>query len=273
MDMKPRSLLYTSAIRPDHFTKLAASGAHVGVIDLEDGVPAAMKAQARTNLQAFLAEDGHAFGLAVRINPVDSPDGLRDLLFLAAQARWPDSLILSMVPGRAHLDVLRPLLQDLRPASPPKILVTVERPDAVANASEIAAQVDGLIFGSADYCASLGIAIGGGTKLQYARCAIVNAAARHGIPAYDTACFQIDSPTALVEESEAAKELGFFGKTAVHPSQIATINRIFTPSQVEIEEAQRLIKFYENAGAGIVRGDVGMVGPPFYKLAKKLIEA
>jgi (S)-citramalyl-CoA lyase len=271
--MKPRSLLYTSAIRPERFKNLSASGAHAGVIDLEDGVPAAARTQARAHLRDYLAERESGMELAVRINPIDSLDGLHDLLFLASQQLWPDTLVLSMVPGPSHIDVLRALLDQMRPGVPPKILVTIERPDGIANVSDIARGVDGLVFGSADYCAALGISIGGGAKLQYARCSIVNAAARFDIPAYDTACFQIDSMVALEEESERAKELGFFGKTAVHPRQIAAINRIFTPSPGEVEEARRLIQFYENAGAGIVRNDDGMVGPPFYQLAKKLIEA
>lgn len=271
--MKPRSLLYTSAIRPERFANLAASGAHVGVIDLEDGVPPGARESARSHLAAYLSSSAGALSRAVRINPIDSVDGLRDLLFLGAQSIWPEYLILSMTPAGSHIEILRTLLEEMGPNAQPKILVTIERPDAVANLSEIAKQVDGLIFGSADYCASLGISIGTGDKLRYAQCAIVNAAARYGIPAYDTACFRIESAAALEDESERAKELGFFGKTAVHPSQIQTINRIFTPTPEQILEAKQLIKSYEAAGMGIVRGGEGMIGPPFYKLAKKLIEA
>jgi (S)-citramalyl-CoA lyase len=270
--MKPRSILYTSAIRPERFANLAASGAHVGVIDLEDGVPPSAREAARSHLATYLGTPAEAMSRAVRINPIDSLDGLRDLLFLGSQRVWPDCLILSMTPAGSHVEILRTLLDEMAPRAHPRILVTIERPDAVANLSDIAGKVDGLIFGSADYCASLGISISGGDKLRYAQCAIVNASARYGIPAYDTACFRIESAAALEDESEQAKELGFFGKTAVHPSQIPTINRIFTPTAQQILEAKQLIRSYEDAGMGIVRGGEGMIGPPFYKLAKKLLE-
>lgn len=271
--MKARSLLYTSAIRPERFGHLAASGAHVGVIDLEDGVPSRAREEARGHLATYLSRGDHGLRRAVRVNPMDSVDGLRDMLFLSSLDAWPDILVMSMVPGESHLEILRKLLDEMRPDAHPGILVTIERPEAIANARAIARLADGLIFGSADYCASMGMSIGSGEKLKYARCTIANAAACHGIPAYDTACFDIGSISALEDESEAAKELGFHGKTAVHPNQIAVINRIFSPSADEIEKARKLILAYEEAGMGIVRGEGGMVGPPFYKAARKIVEA
>jgi (S)-citramalyl-CoA lyase len=269
--MKAKSLLYTSATQPERFGKLASSGAHVGVIDLEDGVPPASKSLARENLATFMSAREPGFPLAVRINPIATREGFEDLLFLASLGRWPELLIMSMVPSASHIDVLRSYLAECS-LEAPRILVTIELPDAISNIQNIAREVDGLIFGSADYCASLGVPIGGWEKLLYARCAIVNAAAQFGIPAYDTAWFKLDSEDLLVEEAEKARSLGFAGKTAIHPRQIPVINTIFTPTSQEIADARQLVQAYEEAGRGIVRMATDMVGPPFYKLARKTLE-
>lgn len=270
----PKSILYASAIKDTVLPRLFNSNAHVGVIDLEDGVPISMKAQGRQNLMTFRdSQISHnsKTQYAIRINEIASTDGLEDLLLIKNKKIRPDIIIMSMVLSGADVDFLKRFIASFTTDQKPKIFVTIECPQAISNIKSIANAADGLIFGSADYCASLGISIGGWEKLLYARCSIVNAATEFGIPAYDTAFFILEDKAGLIEESEKVKELGFFGKTAIHPQQIDIINQIFTPTSQEITEAKNLIEQYKMSAEGIIRMDKKMVGPPFYKLAQKVL--
>lgn len=268
----PKSLLYTPATKPEFFSKLFACGAHIGVIDLEDGVSLPMKEKARENLAEFLAiprAPEHPL-VAVRVNELSTPEGLKDLLLLGEGAtQEPNILILTMVAQGAVIQTVKNYLSHIKAKT--QVFVNIERPEAISELTSIARHADGLIFGSADYCASLGISIGGWEKLLFARSTIVNAAAIFDIPCYDTAVFQLANDNELIEESVRARDLGFTGKTAIHPCQIQTINSLFTPSEIEISDAELLVQTYEEAGGGIVRVKNNMVGPPMYKLAKKIL--
>ncbi len=270
----PKSILYASAIKDTVLPRLFNSDAHAGVIDLEDGVPISMKKQGRQNLITFRNSSwshNSKTQYTVRINDIASADGLEDLLLLKDRELIPDIIIMSMVLSGSDVNFLKRFITSVKADKKPKIFVTVECPQAISDIKSIASVADGLIFGSADYCASLGICIGGWEKLLHARCSIVNAAAQFGIPAYDTAFFILEDEAGLIEESEKVKELGFFGKTAIHPQQIGIINRIFTPTLQEVNEAKDLIEQYKLSAEGIIRINEKMVGPPFYKLAQKIL--
>ena len=135
-----------------------------------------------------------------------------------------------MVREASEIEVVRSLLAryQLKPA----IYPTIETIEALANIDAIAKESSGLIFGSADLAAILGVDIEWENML-YARQRIVHAAALHNIPAIDTACYHLEDLGELREESQRVKSMGFRGKAAVHPSQIPIINELFTPTAQE----------------------------------------
>jgi citrate lyase subunit beta/citryl-CoA lyase/(S)-citramalyl-CoA lyase len=137
---------------------------------------------------------------------------------------------------------------------------------------DVAAAADGLIFGSADYAANIGVPIGGWTNILHARSQVVMAACCAGIPAIDTAFFKLGDTQGLADECLAVKELGFVGKTAIHPNQVELINVVFTPSITEIEQARAVVELAENSTDNITKLDKQMIGPPFVKLARKVLE-
>lgn len=263
----PRSLLYCSALNPKQYAKSALTD--VMVIDLEDGVPCGQKAQARTCVEQFYRTHVSQ-RTALRINPVRDNEGLRDLLFVQSLQHRPEFIVMTMVEAAAEIEVVRANL--CRGSEAPKILVTVETSACMRDIYLIAAAADGLIFGSADYAASLGVPIGGWSNILHARGYIVAAANAAGIPAFDTAYFHLDDDDGLLKECQDTLELGFSGKTAIHPRQIATINSVFTPSVAAYEQAMAVVQAAQHSGDKITRVNNLMVGPPFVKQARKVIQ-
>lgn len=263
----PRSLLYCSALHPEQYAKSASTD--VIVIDLEDGVPNGEKAKARAFVEQFYRSHVEQ-RTALRINPLRDNEGLLDLLLVQSLEHRPEYIVMAMTEAAAEIDVVRAnLCQD---GESPKILVTVETPACMRDIYEIAATADGLIFGSADYAASLGVPIGGWNNTLHARGSIVAAASAVGIPAFDTAYFHLDDENGLMRECQDTLELGFSGKTAIHPRQISTINKVFTPSAAAYEQALAVLQAAQHSGDKITRLKNLMVGPPFVKHARKVIQ-
>ncbi|WP_434648147.1 HpcH/HpaI aldolase/citrate lyase family protein [Pseudomonas sp. D1-2] len=266
-NLVPRSLLYCSALHPEQYVKSAL--ADVMVIDLEDGVPVLQKAQARTFVAQFY-NSSVIQRTALRINPLRDNQGLLDLLLVQSLNHRPEFIIMAMTEAAAEIDVVRANLS--RSEESPKILVTVETPGCLRNIHDIASSADGLIFGSADYAASLGVTIGGWNNMLHARASIVSAGSAGGIPVFDTAYFQLDNEAGLLQECSDVRNMGFSGKTAVHPKQIPLINEMFTPSNAEYEHALAVVQAAENSGEKITKLKNLMVGPPFVKQAIKVIQ-
>jgi (S)-citramalyl-CoA lyase len=263
----PRSLLYCSALKESQFCK--AEDADLTVIDLEDGVAATRKDEARRIVAAFYSSAPPA-ATALRINSLRLPDGLRDILLLRELSYRPDVIVMAMVTCADEVRLARELLADF--AAPIGIFVTVETTQCMRAIHDVAAAADGLIFGSADYAANLGVPIGGWTNILHARSQVVTAACCAGIPAFDTAFFKLGDTQGLADECVAVKDLGFVGKTAIHPNQVELINRFFTPSAAEIEQARAVVELAENSSSNITKLDKQMIGPPFVKLARKVLE-
>ena len=264
----PRSLLYTSALDKKNFLKIKDCQADVGVIDLEDGVPYEQKELARIHTQEFYSEK-HSWQTALRINPLSKREGLKDVLHIESLTHKPDIIILPMIESPIEIILFRKIFSDFN--YQPKLYVTVETLPCMRVIYDIAAACDGLIFGSADYAAALGIPIGEWENVLWARCQIVAAATNACIPAFDTAYFDLHNQQGLQQECEKVISLGFSGKTAIHPTQINVINQKFTPCDAKVEQAKQIIAAEKNAGGGIARIESQMIGPPFVKLAKKIL--
>lgn len=263
----PRSLLYCSALNPEQYAKSALTD--VMVIDLEDGVPLARKAEARVCIERYY-RSATAQRTALRINPLRDNQGLLDLLLVQSLEQRPEYIVLAMTEAAAEIDVVRANVGGQ--GGSPKILVTVETPACLRDIYAIASSADGLIFGSADYAASLGVPIGGWSNILHARASIVAAASAAGIPAFDTAYFNLDDDAGLLKECQDTRELGFSGKTSIHPRQISIINEAFTPSIAEYEHALAVVQAAQDSGEKITRLKHLMVGPPFVKQARKVIQ-
>jgi citrate lyase beta subunit len=265
----PRSMLFVSGEKPERFDKAVAAGADLVCIDLEDAVAAERKEAARAGALAWLAGRGKgAVGgpaIALRINPVRTLEGLRDVLALAAAAdaclpRW---LLLPKVEAAADLHCAQAWLGEHCPG----LVALIETPGAVEDITSIARSggaLRALMLGGADLSAELGAEFGW-DGLQHARGRIVNAARAGGLQAWDVPHIGLKDLPGLGEETRRVLGLGFDCKTAIHPSQIDTIHQAFMPPAEQVEWATALLA-EQQGGAFLFRG--AMVDAPVLRKAR-----
>ncbi|MEU9507976.1 aldolase/citrate lyase family protein [Micromonospora sp. NPDC048170] len=264
----PRSILYTPALSLDRVVKAWSYDADVHLIDLEDSVPAAEKPAARTVCGAALEKAPRPENVAVRINELGSVAAVQDLLALTECAVRPGIVMMTMVTSAAEVALLRQILASAD--AHPEIYVTVETVEAVAEIDAIAAASDGLVLGSADLAATLGVEITWEAMLA-ARQAMALACARHGTACIDTANFRLAEPTVLAQETARVRALGFHGKATVHPGELDEINRVLRPQADDLRLARRVAEAVRAANGGIAVLDGNMVGPPFARMARATV--
>ncbi len=224
-----RSMLMTSAVNPRRYRAALRSGADVCTLDLEDAVPPALREEARHRASQYFEGPSTECVRALRINSLRSTDGLLDVLALAYGALKPDALLIPKVDCAHDLRILEDMLGDQ--LADVDFLATIETAAGLAAVEQIATatpRVRGLVFGAADFAADLGISMEW-EPLLYARSRIVAAAAVAGIPAIDAPTFDLGSEMALKIDVNRSRELGFAGKAAIHPRQVAVINRRLHP--------------------------------------------
>ncbi len=263
MNGAPRSLLFTPGSRPDRFAKAAATTAEALILDLEDSVAESEKAVARAHVVAFLAARPQAGQqrVGVRINPISRVHGLEDLAAIARVSTGPDLLLLPKAESPAQIIAVARVLEDQ--GSTVRLGALVESAGGVAAAADIARADQRLIFlmfGAADYAAELGQRVDS-FRPDFARAAVVNAAAAGGIVAIDSPFFAIDRPDGLAADCAVGRALGFHGKAAIHPSQLATIATSYAPTDAERAQARRILEATPE-GVGVLDGkmiDIAMV--------------
>lgn len=226
-----RSLLFLPASNPRAIAKARGLAADMVVLDLEDAVKPEDKDRARAAaLQA--AQDGFPGLCAIRINarePWHAPD------LAAAAASRADYVIVPMTPGP---DAPR----DAGEAAGKPVLAMIETARGVLNAAAIAPETAGLIAGTNDLAADLGLRPGGSRgALTTALQTILLAARAAGAAAFDGVYNRLDDAEGFAAQCEEGRALGFDGKSLVHPSQVDIANRIFSPSHEEVGAARRLL--------------------------------
>jgi (S)-citramalyl-CoA lyase len=266
-----RSWLFTPATRPDRFDKAAASGADVSIIDLEDSVAPADKAEARRTALTHLAQPAAGpCARALRMNGLDRRFGVADLQAFLESGASPDYLVLPKTESAAHLQILDHLLAEAGKAT--RLVALIESAQGLAACEAIAAstpRLEALLFGAADMSADLGAGTAW-APLAYARSRLVAACALAGILAIDSPFFDVKDHDGLTQETSQAIALGFASKAAIHPAQIASINAALTPRPEEVAHARAILA--ENAkGVGVVQGQ--MVDEAVARKARRILAA
>lgn len=267
-----RSLLFVPATRPDRFERAASAGADAVIVDLEDAVPEDGKDEARTAALAWAGATGVPGPVrCLRINSPRTTHGLRDLLALAATPTPPALVMLPKVESPGEIDVAAGVLGG-GVGGEPRILALIESARGLSAAEAIAAhpRVGALVLGGADLAADLGAEMAW-EPLLWARGRLVAAAATTGIPAIDVPTLELDGGSLLAREADAARRLGFSGKLAIHPTQIAAINAAFTPTPQAAAQAQRIVAAADRAGGGVCLLDGRMVDAPVVAAARRTL--
>ena len=261
-----RSLLFVPGARPDRFESALSSGADAVIIDLEDAVLPEEKETARQHVLDWLGANTWQGTLGVRLNSIRSATGCADIAGLAAAAK-PDFVVMPKAETAADIAIAKEALDDL------SMLALIETPGGLASAHEIASVADaGLLFGGVDYSTALGADIKNWDAMLYARSAICAAAAAGGVAAYDVPYLDVDDTAGHDAETTRSKALGFAGKACIHPSQVASVNTIFTPDPAEIERAQAILNAFEAANGGVALYKGKMIDWPVLLAARKVLK-
>ncbi len=251
-----RSVLYMPGANTRALEKAKSLPADSLILDLEDAVAPDAKAQARENIRAALATGfGHREAV-VRINGLNTQWGLDDLKAFADTKA--DAILLPKVESASQIREVASLLKQFNPASTMKIWAMIETPLAIFKLPEIASShpmLEALVLGTSDLVKDLHARhTPSRVETQTALSLSVLAARAHQLCVLDGVHLSLDDEDGLRQSCIQGRDMGFDGKTLIHPSQIALANQIFGPSLEEIDEARQRITAYEAAissGAGI----------------------
>ena len=259
----PRSWLFAPGHNEKLVEKVFDAGADVVLLDLEDSVPESLKDSARN----VVAKASQRRACWVRVNRAKSDTCARDLETLTGFVsgfRVPkveSSEDVAWVAQRA-------------PGIP--LDCTIESARGVLAVKEIAETVDCsvLSFGSIDFATDVGIE-NGAMEMLFARSSIVVASRGAGKPGPSDGVYpNLADDKGLRNEAEAARRLGFVGKSAIHPRQVPIINAVFTPSQDKVEWANRVVEAFAASGGAATRlPDGQFVDLPVVEQAQRILRA
>ena len=252
------------------------------ILDLEDAVPIAEKETARIFVRdsVELVKRGGA-DVYVRVNALSSGLVQKDLDMAIREGL--DGIVLPKCETRADILKIEDLIREKEveqnvEAGVIGILPLLETAKGVLSAYDIASassRVIALGFGAVDYTRDMRVAISKeGVELLYPRSHIAVASRAAGIQAVDSPWIDILDKEGLTKDSSLARQLGFNGKMLIHPSQIDVVNRIFSPSEAEIEYARKIIAAHEQAearGLGATSLDQKMIDIATFRQAQELL--
>ncbi len=261
-----KSLLFVPGARPDRFDKAASAGADTIIIDLEDAVLPEDKATARQSALDWLAARPAGLRAALRINSLRTPYGSADLAALIETGVQPEFIMVPKAETGVDIEIVCEALDNDR------VVAVIESGRGLANAMDIArATPMGVLFGGADFSASLGADLSSAPAMSHARGAIAAACGQAGVPAYDVPFLDVGDEDGLRETTSAAKAYGFSGRACIHPKQVATVNSVFTPSPAELEEARAIIAALNAAEGGAVLHRGKLVDRPIILAAERML--
>lgn len=290
-----RSELAVPGSRADLFEKAAASDADYVFLDLEDSVAPTEKESARVNVIDALKEvDWRAAGktVSVRINGIDTHYMYRDVVDVVEQAgEHIDTILIPKVGVPADVYMVGALITQIEQAKglePARIgiEILIETTLGMSNVETIAAgrgRLEAMHFGVADYAASIRartVVIGGlnpgypGDQWHQALSRMLVACRAYGIRAIDGPFGDFNDPEAFASAAGRAAALGYEGKWAIHPTQIAAANEVFTPPREEIDRARAVIEALaeaEAAGRGAAQLDGRLIDAASARMAQNIV--
>jgi citrate lyase subunit beta / citryl-CoA lyase len=276
-----RSLLFMPGSNARALEKARNLPADVLILDLEDSVAPDAKALARDQIAQAIAAKG--FGkreIWVRTNSLDTPWWADDAA-MAAQAR-PDGILVPKVSTVDDLLAIGDRLAALKADSSVRVWAMIETARAVLDADKLAAasreaktRLSGFVFGPNDIARETRI------KMLPGRAAMIPmithcilATRAHGLEIFDGPYSDFSNVEGFGHECAQARDLGFDGKTLIHPGQIEACNAILTPPAEEVAHARKIIAAFElpeNASRGAIQLDGGMVERLHADMAKRTI--
>jgi len=282
MTVRPRrSVLYMPGSNARAMEKARTLPADALILDLEDAVAPDAKETARRQVAAAVRAGG--FGhreVLIRINALDTAWGADDLP--AALAAGPDAILVPKVSAPNDLQTLGKRLEALGAADHVRIWVMMETPIAILNAGAIAAasrdprtRLAGFVMGTNDLAKDTRARIVPGRAPMVSWLMTCIAAARSfGLDIVDGVYNDIGNAQGFERECVEARDMGFDGKTLIHPSQVEPCNRMFSPTADEVDGARKIMAAFdlpENRGLGVVKIDGRMVERLHAEMARRVV--
>jgi citrate lyase subunit beta/citryl-CoA lyase len=282
MTLRPRrSVLYMPGANARALEKAKQLPADALILDLEDSVAPEAKATAREQVTKAVKGDGYGKReLVIRINTLDTVWGAEDLA--AAAAVGPDGILVPKVSGPADIEQVTDALRRAGAPGKTKVWAMIETPIGVLHAAQIAAtarQAGGRLA-----CFILGLNdLHKETRAEvtpdrlsaiYWLSACITAARAYGIDILDSVFNNFRDADGYRRECVQGRQLGFDGKTLIHPDQIAAANEVFSPSADEVTTARKIVAAFElpeNKGKGVINLDGRMVELLHAEMAKRTV--
>jgi len=259
-----RSFIFTPGLKPEMYPKALKSGTDMVCIELEDGIAPQDKEIARNLALKLFQEKQENDGVEriLRINSLREKFGIEDVQAILSTKNPPPALMIPKVKKPDEIVILDNLLSEKGHHC--RIHVIIETNEGLENAYQIANcsnRIDALFFGGVDMSAELRCE-NKWEPLLYARSRIVHAAASAGIDAIDVPYLDLEDLEGMRKEAILDKELGINGKGSIHPKQIPILNDVFTPSELSIKKAQKIVSVFEKANTGLVVIDGKLIEKP-----------
>jgi citrate lyase subunit beta / citryl-CoA lyase len=282
MTIRPRrSVLYMPGSNARALEKAKTLPADGVILDLEDSVAPDAKEAARTQVAAAVKAGGFgAREVFIRVNGVDTPWHADDLAAAAHAA--PDAILVPKVSSPDTLEMIGRRLLDMSTAHKTRVWAMIETPLAIFNILSIAAvardsetRLSGFVMGTNDLAKDTRARLVPGRAPMLSWLTTCLAAARiHGIDILDGVYNDIGNSDGFRLECMQGVELGFDGKTLIHPNQIEPCNKAFSPSPEDVTQARRMIAAFdlpENKGKGVVSLDGRMVERLHADMARRTV--
>jgi citrate lyase subunit beta/citryl-CoA lyase len=254
--MRWRSVLFVPADRPDLAVKVKRAAPDVVVIDLEDAVAPAAKANARSSAAECVRAVAGLAPVCIRVNAPNSEwfdDDIAELpngLTAVVVPKWERSITLP-VPVVAGLETVRGVHHA---------------------AATLGPAVAACYFGAEDYVADLrGQRTASNAEVAHARAAVAVAARLTNVVALDMVTVAFRDQARFRTEAREARALGYAGKLCIHPDQVALANEAFAPSVEELDRARRLLAAFDAAGGRTISFEGTMVDEVIAKLARAVV--
>jgi len=207
----------------------------------------------------------------LRINSLRERFGIEDVNAILNTATPPPALMMPKVRTPDEVVILDQLLAEAGHAT--RLHVIIETNEGLEAAYEIAhcsLRIDALFFGGVDMAAELRCQLAW-EPLLHARSRVVHAAASAGLDVIDVPYLDLDDMDGMKLAARQARALGFAGKGAIHPKQIAALNAVFAPSSDQIDRAKRIISEFEAADTGLVVIDGKLIEKPVLREMRRIV--
>ncbi|KAG1673788.1 Citramalyl-CoA lyase, mitochondrial [Nymphon striatum] len=288
-----RALLYVPGSDEKKIDKIRTLGVDCAVLDCEDGVALNKKDEARSTICKALNKAGLGNGeICVRPNSIETDLFIKDFHAILQNQQLPSTLVIPKVESKDQIEYFadelnKAMLSRGNGSHIFKLIVMVESAKSLLDFRKICQKatelsetspfmLEGVIFGSDDFCADVGITrTSDATELLYARQKLVTISKLFKIQTIDLVHIDYKDLVGLRKSSEESSRMGFTGKQIIHPCQVDTVHQSYSPSEEKIMWATELIQSFnkqQGEGKGAIVFQGSMIDMPLVLQAKNILK-